>query len=269
MRSGAPDRRQPNLDSWNMNALLLTNEFPPHIYGGAGIHVQYLSRELAKLMRVHTRCFGDQNVTSGNLSALGFGLDSDAYTCPKPLRSVFGALQRSLDFNTVAFKADLVHCHTWYSPFGRHRGEVELRHSAGDHRAFARAAASVEARAAGRRIRFYRAGLRKTAIEMADAVIAVSRETKADVERLFDVRPEQVARHLQRDRPRGISTRPSRRPPSSGSESILPSHMCSLWAASRGRRGSSTSSTRSNISIRVSRSFYARALPIRRRSARK
>ena len=74
-----------------MNALLLTNEFPPHIYGGAGIHVQYLSRELAKLMRVHARCFGDQNVTSGNLSALGFSLDSDAYTCPKPLRSVFAS----------------------------------------------------------------------------------------------------------------------------------------------------------------------------------
>jgi hypothetical protein len=91
-----------------MNVLFLTNEFPPHIYGGAGIHVQYLSRELAKLMPVHVRCFGDQNVTSGNLSALGFSLNSDKYTCPKPLRSVFGALQRSLDFNTVEFD---LHCH--------------------------------------------------------------------------------------------------------------------------------------------------------------
>ena len=63
-----------------MNILFLTNEFPPHIYGGAGIHVQYLSRELAKLMPVHVRCFGDQNVTSGNLSALGFSLNSDNYT---------------------------------------------------------------------------------------------------------------------------------------------------------------------------------------------
>jgi glycosyltransferase involved in cell wall biosynthesis len=101
-----------------MNILLLTNEFPPHIYGGAGIHVQYLSRELAKLMPVHVRCFGDQNVTSGNLSAIGFSLNSDRYTCPKPLRSVFGAVQRSLDFNTVELKADLVHCHTWYVHWG-------------------------------------------------------------------------------------------------------------------------------------------------------
>ena len=69
-----------------MNVLLFTNEYPPHIYGGAGIHVQYLSRELATLMPVHVRCFGDQNVTSGNLSALGFSLNSDNYTSPKPLK---------------------------------------------------------------------------------------------------------------------------------------------------------------------------------------
>ena len=95
-----------------MKALLLTNEFPPHIYGGAGVHVQYLSRELAKLMPVEVRCFGDQSFRSGGLSALGFGLTADSYTCPKPLRSVFGALQRCLDFNTTNIDADLVHCHT-------------------------------------------------------------------------------------------------------------------------------------------------------------
>ncbi len=35
-----------------MKALLLTNEYPPHVYGGAGVHVDYLSRELAKTMPV-------------------------------------------------------------------------------------------------------------------------------------------------------------------------------------------------------------------------
>ena len=43
-----------------MKALFLTNEYPPHIYGGAGVHVDYLSRELAKSMEVEVRCFGDQ-----------------------------------------------------------------------------------------------------------------------------------------------------------------------------------------------------------------
>ena len=174
-----------------MNALLLTNEFPPHIYGGAGIHVQYLSRELAKLMRVHARCFGDQNVTSGNLSALGFSLDSDAYTCPKPLRSVFGALQRSLDFNTVAFEADLVHCHTWYV----HWGGIVAKLNYGIPLVIT--VHSLEPLRPWKREQLgggydFTCWLEKTAIEMADAVIAVSRETRADIERLFDVRPDRL-----------------------------------------------------------------------------
>ncbi|HVJ57136.1 MAG TPA: glycogen synthase [Terrimicrobiaceae bacterium] len=174
-----------------MNILFLTNEFPPHIYGGAGIHVQYLSRELAKLMPVHVRCFGDQNVTSGNLSALGFSLNSDKYTCPKPLRSVFGALQRSLDFNTVEFKGDLVHCHTWYVHWGGILAKLNYGiplvitvHSLEPLRPWKR-----EQLGGGYDFTCW---LEKTAIEMADAVIAVSRETRADIERLFDVRPEKV-----------------------------------------------------------------------------
>ena len=40
-----------------MKALILTNEYPPHIYGGAGVHVEFLSRELARLMDVEVRVF--------------------------------------------------------------------------------------------------------------------------------------------------------------------------------------------------------------------
>ena len=40
-----------------MKALLLTNEYPPYIYRGAGVHIDYLSRELAKIMEVEVRCF--------------------------------------------------------------------------------------------------------------------------------------------------------------------------------------------------------------------
>ncbi|MFM8830186.1 MAG: glycosyltransferase, partial [Spartobacteria bacterium] len=101
-----------------MKALFLTNEYPPHIYGGAGVHVEYLSRELAKLMPVDVRCFGDQNSSIGQLAAHGFGLDTAHWTSPKQLQSVFGALQRCLDFNTTHIDAGVVHCHTWYAHFG-------------------------------------------------------------------------------------------------------------------------------------------------------
>lgn len=50
-----------------MRALLLTREYPPEIYGGAGVHVDYLSRELAKLIPVEVRTFGDQDMRAGNL----------------------------------------------------------------------------------------------------------------------------------------------------------------------------------------------------------
>src|ERR1700754_3810273 len=101
-----------------MKTLFLTNEYAPHVYGGAGVHVDYLSRELAKLMAVEVRCFGNQHSLGTNPEVRGFELQTSEFTCPKQLSSVFGALQRSLDFNTTAINADIVHCHTWYSHFG-------------------------------------------------------------------------------------------------------------------------------------------------------
>jgi starch synthase len=174
-----------------MKALLLTNEYPPHIYGGAGVHVQYLSRELAKLMQVEVRCFGDQNAAKGNLTAMGYGLVSSAYTCPKPLRSVFGALQRCLDFNTTDLKADVVHCHTWYSHWGGILAKLNYGiplvvtvHSLEPLRPWKR-----EQLGGGYDFTCW---LEKTAMEMADAVIAVSQETKRDVEKLFTIAPEKL-----------------------------------------------------------------------------
>src|SRR3979409_2110380 len=83
----------------HVKALLLTNEYPPSTYGGAGVHVEYLSRELAKLMPVEVRCFGDQKVRSGNLTVRGFQLEMTGWNCPKELRSTLGAVQRCIDFN--------------------------------------------------------------------------------------------------------------------------------------------------------------------------
>ncbi len=169
-----------------MKALFLTNEYPPHIYGGAGVHVDYLSRELAKLMRVEVRCFGDQNSPVTNPAVRGFGLNADSYTCPKPLRSVFGAIQRSLDFNTTRIDADLVHCHTWYSHFGGILAKLNYGlplvitvHSLEPLRPWKR-----EQLGGGYDFTVW---LEKTALEMADAVIAVSNETRRDLERLFAI----------------------------------------------------------------------------------
>ncbi len=174
-----------------MKALFLTNEYPPHIYGGAGVHANYLSRELAKTMEIEVRCFGDQDYHSGNLKVTGFSLDASEFTCPEPLQSVFGAMRRCIDFNTTNIDADLVHCHTWYTHFGGILAKLNYGiplvitvHSLEPLRPWKR-----EQLAGGYDFTVW---LEKTALEMADAVIAVSRETKADIDRLFSVTPERL-----------------------------------------------------------------------------
>ena len=174
-----------------MKVLLLTNEYPPNVYGGAGVHVDYLSRELAKSIPVEVRSFGEQDVSDGNLRVRGFGLDASKFTCPKPLRSVFGAVQRCTDFNSTSIEADLVHCHTWYSHFGGILAKLNYGvplvitvHSLEPLRPWKR-----EQLGGGYDFTIW---LEKTAMEMADAVIAVSSDTKRDIERLFNVAPERL-----------------------------------------------------------------------------
>jgi len=173
-----------------MKTLLLTNEYPPAIYGGAGVHVDYLSRGLAKHIDVEVRAFGDQDVT-GNPAVKGFGLDASGFTCPKPLRSAFGAIRRCTDFNTTNIDADVVHCHTWYSHFGGILAKMNYGiplvitvHSLEPLRPWKR-----EQLGGGYDFTCW---LEKTALEMADAVIAVSQGTKDDILSLFNIPEERV-----------------------------------------------------------------------------
>jgi alpha-maltose-1-phosphate synthase len=174
-----------------VKVLFLTNEYPPRIYGGAGVHVGYLSHELAKTLPVEVRCFGDQHIDEGNLKVTGYELDASGFTCPKPLRSAFGAVRRCIDFNTTNIDADIVHCHTWYTHFGgilaRKNYGIPLVitvHSLEPLRPWKR-----EQLAGGYDFSLW---VEKTALEIADAIIAVSGETKRDIERLFGVDPGRV-----------------------------------------------------------------------------
>lgn len=173
-----------------MKALLLTNEYPPNTYGGAGVHVDYLSHELAKRIDVDVRCFGDQQSREGHLQVRGFGLHA-GFECPKPLKSTLGAVERCTEFNKAGVDADVVHCHTWYAHWGGILAKLNYGiplvitiHSLEPLRPWKR-----EQLGNGYDFTVW---LEKTAIEMADAVIAVSQGTKEDVLRLFDVPEERV-----------------------------------------------------------------------------
>jgi glycogen synthase len=174
-----------------MKALLLTNEYPPTIYGGAGVHVDYLSRGLAREIDVEVRTFGDQDEPDGNPAVKGYGLDASGFTCPKPLRSVFGAIERCTHFNTTNIDADIVHCHTWYAHFGGILAKLNYGiplvitvHSLEPLRPWKR-----EQLGGGYDCSSW---IEKTALEMADAVIAVSAGTRDDILRLFNIPEERV-----------------------------------------------------------------------------
>lgn len=175
-----------------MKALFYTREFPPYVYGGAGVHVEYLATELAKLMEIDVRCFGDQDDKDGNLSVKGFPFENAAFdNSNDKLKAVFKTLSTCIQMNADEVDADIVHCHTWYAQFAGIVAKlcygiplVITTHSLEPLRPWKREQLG----------RGYDASswVEKTAIEMADAIIAVSEETKVDVLNNFNVDKEKV-----------------------------------------------------------------------------
>jgi glycogen synthase len=170
-----------------MKALFLTNEYPPHIYGGAGIHVEYLTQALARSIEVDVRCFGDQAYKEGRLTARGYQFDKQRFAaCDGKLRSPLSAFANCIDFNVDPIDAQLVHCHTWYTHFGGVLAKIGYgipfvitTHSLEPLRPWKR-----EQLGLGYDLSTW---VEKTALEMADAIIAVSQGMKSDILRLFDV----------------------------------------------------------------------------------
>ena len=170
-----------------MKVLFFTREFPPYVYGGAGVHVEYLAAELAKLMDVDVRCFGDQNEKTAHLTVKGFPYENPVFDqSDAQLKSVFQTLSTAIQMNAEKTDADIVHCHTWYAQFAGIVAKlcygiplVITTHSLEPLRPWKREQLG----------RGYDASswVEKTAIEMADAIIAVSKETKEDVLKYFNV----------------------------------------------------------------------------------
>ena len=178
-----------------MKTLFFTNEYPPTIYGGAGVHVDYLSRELAQLMDVEVRCFGterrENRLINPHLNAVAYGIDASTYGAPKYLQGIFGALQRCLDWNSAGMDADIVHLHTWYT----HLGGILAKLNYGIPLVLT--VHSLEPLRPWKREQIkggydFSCWVEKTAIEMADAVVAVSKDTRSDILRLFEIPESRV-----------------------------------------------------------------------------
>ncbi|MYH07423.1 MAG: glycogen synthase, partial [Rhodothermaceae bacterium] len=174
-----------------MKITILTNEYPPNIYGGAGVHVKYLVRELARYNPVQVYAFGEQEQATDSLRVQGVS-DAGAPEGTDPrFNKFFGTLQRNLAMTAEAETADIVHCHTWYTHWAgclikQLTGAKLLltTHSLEPHRPW-----KVEQLG-----RAYHASswVEKTAYQAADAVIAVSPQMKEDVVSLYGINPDIV-----------------------------------------------------------------------------
>jgi glycogen synthase len=174
-----------------LRALLLTNEYPPSVYGGAGVHVGELARELRRRIGLDVRTFGDHDESEAGYRVRGYvpahGLDG----ADPRMRGAWGALSRDLAMAIDPVDADVVHCHTWYV----HLAGLLVRHAYG--LPLVVTVHSLEPLRPWKREQLgggydLSTWVERTALESAEAVIAVSRGTRDDVLRHFDVAPERV-----------------------------------------------------------------------------
>src|SRR5262249_16155911 len=96
---------------------VLSREYPPDVYGGAGVHVEYLARELANLADVTVHCWGEDRPADSVPPVVAYrAWDELAGTAPE-----LAALQAmSIDLRMAARTAgaEIVHSHTWYANLG-------------------------------------------------------------------------------------------------------------------------------------------------------
>jgi glycogen synthase len=178
-----------------MRIAILTNEYPPHIYGGAGVHVEHLTRALAALENkkhsIRVLCFGNQEEKHDNLTVEGIqGSGQVPFQDPRH-RKFMDTLVRDIMMAGTLEGTDIVHCHTWYTHLAgclvKQLSGARLvltTHSLEPHRPW-----KVEQLGTA-----YNAStwVEKTAYQNADGVIAVSKAMQTDVKTLYQVPDDKV-----------------------------------------------------------------------------
>ncbi|RSN10491.1 glycogen synthase [Nonomuraea sp. WAC 01424] len=156
-----------------MRVDLLSREYPPDVYGGAGVHMEYLARELRELADVRVRCFGADREEPG----------VSAYRVPGGLERANAALQVlgvDLEMAAACEGADVVHSHTWYANFAGHVAKMlhGMPHVVTTHSLEPLRPWKAEQLGGGYTVSSW---AERTALAAADAVIAVSEGMRRDV----------------------------------------------------------------------------------------
>ena len=170
-----------------MKVALLTREYPPEVYGGAGVHVAQLSRQLSHLVSLQIYCFG---------APRGEGVEAyqpwAALETGTPEAAALAAMSVDLRMAQGVRGADLVHSHTWYANLGGHLAKLLYRvpHVVTSHSLEPLRPWKAEQLGGGYALSLF---CERTAIEAADGVIAVSGAMRDDLLRTYPaVDPERV-----------------------------------------------------------------------------
>jgi starch synthase len=178
-----------------MNIAILTNEYPPNVYGGAGVHVEYLTRELANLAdgrhTVRVLCFGDQVERTPGLTVQGLQPPVAIAVQDPRHEKFFSTILLNLVMGGALADIDVVHCHTWYTHFAGcltkqlHGVPLVLTtHSLEPHRPWKEEQLGTAYHAS--------TWVERTAYQNADGVVAVSEAMKHDVQSLYGVAPARI-----------------------------------------------------------------------------
>jgi glycogen synthase len=175
-----------------VNILLLSREYPPHVYGGAGVVVDHLSRALARRASVEVRCFGDNDQSMPNLAVHGYSSWERLAGGPEAAYApALEALSVGLAMARDPVRADVVHTHTWYVGLGGMLVQaihglplVVTLHSLEPLRPW-----KADQLGTGYLVSSW---AERLAVERADRVIAVSAQMRADILANFRVEPERV-----------------------------------------------------------------------------
>ena len=176
-----------------MRVGLMTKEYPPNVYGGAGVHVEYLARELARKIEVEVHCWGTQREEDVSLSVIGDEpLAGVTGNTKEKFKAAVDAMALNLQVQKELGAVDLVHTHTWYVSMAGFLAKklygvpfVLTTHSLEPLRAW-----KAEQLGSGYAMSSW---MEKTAIESADAIVAVSNGTKADIQKAYpEVDPAKI-----------------------------------------------------------------------------
>ena len=173
-----------------MRAAILTREYPPDVYGGAGVHVDFLVRELARLIDVDVHCMGGPR--DGAVAH-----SEDDPRMPEA-NSALRILSADLAMTASVGSAQLVHSHTWYANMAGHWAKLlyDVPHVVTAHSLEPQRPWKAEQLGGGYQLSSW---AEKTAYESADAVVAVSNGMREDVLTNADYWDGKIGRNVARD----------------------------------------------------------------------